>query len=355
MYKNIILRFLILTCIFIGCKDGSSQQSAAFAVKINHLFSNWTADTPGGAVAVISKGKLIYEQYFGMANMENEESFSKRTLTDIGSISKQFTTCLIALLEEENKLSIEDDIRKYLPELSAYSETVKIKHLIFHTSGIRDYEALEMIQGRHYFDKHMSNQYVVDLMSRQKALNFVPNTEFEYSNSNYILLAEIIERVSGKPLNEIAKEKIFAPLGMKHTFFHINQGEDFEHKAIGYEPGDSGYKRPLYQSHLIGDGGLYTTLSDMMKWDRNFYNNQLGNKNESMLERMKDREPLSDGMLNSMGFAQVFTPHPFGKNSWSHGGSGGGYRSFYIRFEGPQFSVIVLSNSDEKKCLYKSE
>lgn len=336
-----------------GCRNNSTKESD-FLEKVPLLFNDWVKDSPGGAVAIVSNGEIIYEEYFGMANMETKIPFSNNSITDIGSISKQFTACLIALLEEESKLSIHDDIRKYLPEIPKYEETVKIEHLLFHTSGIRDYEALELIQGRHYFEERMTNKYVVELMSKQKKLNFTPNTEYEYSNSNYILLAAIIERISGKSLNEVAKERIFDPLKMKNTFFHINQGEDFVNRAIGYEFVDTTFKRPVYRSHLIGDGGLFTTLKDLIKWDENFYNNKLGNSKESLLERMKYREPLSHGTLNNMAFAQIFTHHPFGENSWSHGGSGGGYRSFYIRFEEPKFSVIVLSNTDEKNAFEKA-
>ncbi len=338
----------------MGCQENSSQLPENFLNEVDQLFAEWHEDVPGGAVAIINKGNIIYERYFGVSNMKTKVPFSKNTLTDIGSISKQITACLIAILEEKEMLSIEDDLRKYLPELPEYEETIKIKHLLFHTSGIKDYEALVMIQGLHYFGEHMTNQYVIDLMSKQKTLNFVPNAEFEYSNSNYILLAEIIERVSGKPLNDFAQEQLFKPLEMKQTFFHQNQGEDFENRAIGYEAFDSGFKKPLYSSHLIGDGGLFTTLSDMIKWDKNFYENKLGNRKDSLLKRMKYREPLSNGDSINMAFAQIFTPHPFGENSWSHGGSGGGYRSFYIRFEKPQFSVIVLSNSDKNNAFQKA-
>ncbi|NET35041.1 MAG: beta-lactamase family protein [Cyanothece sp. SIO1E1] len=280
--------------------------------------------------------------------------FSAQTQTDIGSISKQFTACLIALLEEEGKLSLEDNIRKYLPELPTYPNPIRIKHLLHHTSGMRDYEALELLKGRYYFDDHMTNPYVVELMARQRALNFQTNTRYEYSNSNYILLAEIIERVSNRTLNELATSYLFEPLGMEQTFFHINQGEDFDSKAIGYIEMAGEFVRPDYRSHLIGDGGIYTTLQDMIKWDQNFQANRLGKGRPDLLERMKYRTPLSNGNPNFMALAQIFTNHSFGKESWSHGGGGGGYLSFYIRFEEVPFSVIVLSNSQPHNAFQKA-
>lgn len=343
-----------LALALLSCTPSTNLPSSAFTASVDEIMQDWGTDEPGGAVAIIEKGEVIYEKYFGLADRDKGLPFTAQTQTDIGSISKQFTACLIALLEEEGKLSIQDDVRKFIPELPIYQDTIRIKHLIYHTSGIRDYEALELLNGRHYFDDHMSNSHVVELMSRQRSLNFETNSRYEYSNSNYILLAEIIERVSSQTLNELAKTYIFEPLGMDDTFFHINQGDDFESKAIGYTEIEGKLTRPMYQSHLIGDGGIYTTLQDMIKWDQNFYSNRLGKGSPDLLEKMQSRESLTNGNQNFMAFAQIFTTHPFGEESWSHGGGGGGYRSFYIRFEEVPFSVIVLSNSDPHNAFEKA-
>lgn len=338
----------------LSCTSKLADLPHPFTTTIDQIMQDWEPQEPGGAVAVIEKGEVIYERYFGVADLAHGIPFSAQTQTDIGSISKQFTACLIALLEEEGKLSLEDDIRKFIPELITYQDTIRIEHLLHHTSGIRDYEALEMLNGRHYFDDHMTNPYVVALLARQRALNFRPNSRYEYSNSNYILLAEIIERVSNQTLNELATSYLFEPLGMGQTFFHINQGEDFNSKAIGYVEREEELVRPDYRSHLIGDGGIYTTLQDMIKWDQNFYSNRLGKGSRNLLERMKYRTPLLNGNENFMALAQIFTNHAFGKASWSHGGGGGGYLSFYIRFEAVPFSVIVLSNSQPHNAFQKA-
>lgn len=354
MKNSCILLAASLLMAVLSCNSAQDNHSHPFTATIDQIMQDWEPDEPGGAVAVIERGEVIYEQYFGMADLERAVPFSSQTQSDIGSVSKQFTACLIALLEEEGKLSIEDDIRQFIPEFPAYQYTIRIKHLIHHTSGLRDYEALEMLNGRHYFDDHMTNSFVLELMTRQRSLNFRPNTRYEYSNSNYILLAEIIERVTQQSLNQVAKAYIFVPLGMKHTFFHINQGEDFESKAIGYTEKEGALVRPIYRSHLIGDGGIYTTLPDLIKWDRNFLSNRLGKGDPGLLHRMKYRETLTDGNPNFMAFAQIFTEHPFGEESWSHGGGGGGYLTFYIRFEAVPFSVIVLSNSTPHNAFQKA-
>ncbi|MEL6194194.1 MAG: serine hydrolase domain-containing protein, partial [Bacteroidota bacterium] len=352
MKSNFFNRLFLLVIFAAGLEASLSGQKvdSVFLDQVDQLVEEWDRNSPGGAVGIMSEGELVYERYVGLANLETKEAFSENTLSDIGSISKQFTACLIAILEEEGKLSIEDGIREYLPEFPPYADPIKVKHLIFHTSGIKDYEALESLQGKHYFGEHMTNEYVLTLISRQKTLNFPPGSTYEYSNSNYILLAQIVARVSGKTLNEFAKEKIFEPLGMDNTFFHINQGEDFSHRAIGYQSSSEGYSRPIYESHLVGDGGIFTTLSDLAKWDQNFYHNRLGKGNPSLIKRMGYRDTLKSGILSNVAFAQFYTSHPFGENSWSHGGSGGGYRSFYIRFEEARFSVIVLSTTDQKNA-----
>ncbi len=340
--------------LIFACQHSEHHMSIDDRLQLNNLFEDWKKNAPGGGALVIRNGEVIYEAYFGMADFDRGEVFSENTISDLGSVSKQFTACLIALVEEDGMLSIEDDIRKFLPEIPFYGDTIRIKHLLWHTSGLKDYEALVMIKEQNYFDHHMSNAVVLELASMQKSPNFPPGTAYEYSNTNYILLTEIIERVSGATLEKYAYERIFKPLAMDQTFFHRNQGKDFENRAIGYVLNNLEFERPLYRSKLVGDGGLYTTLRDLVKWDQNFYQNKLGKGNPSLIDRMTHREPLIDGTHTHMAFAQIFTEHPFGAHSWSHGGSGGGYRSFYIRFPELHFSVAVLSNSVNNNAFEKA-
>ena len=357
-----VLGLYFFSIIGLGC---NSQDEVASVVQpgngleekidqIDELFSDWNGDRPGGGVAVLNNRSIVYEGYFGMANIEKSEPFTESSITDIGSISKQFTTFSIALLEEEGKLNVDDDIRDYLPEMPDYGTVITIKNLIFHTSGIKDHEELVKLKGLEPYGEHMNNGSAIRMIANQKSLNFAPGSEYEYSNANYVLLAEIVARVSGMAFSTFAKENIFKPLGMVDSFFNLNQGDDFENRAWGYIESENGYERPVYDSHIVGDGGVYTTLRDFVKWDANFLNNVLGKTAASLTERMKYREPLIDGAPNFMAFAQIETMHPFGKTSWSHGGSGGGYRSFYIRFEDPSFSVIVLGNGDENNAFGKA-
>ena len=342
---------VLLAAVPLHCRSQTLQEKID---RVDELIMDWDGMRPGGAVAIVNEGDLIYERYVGLANIEKGEPFSHRTITDVGSISKQFTTFCIALLEEEGKLHIDDDIRDYIPEIPDYGTVIQIKNLIFHTSGIKDHEELVKLKGLEPYGEHMSNASALRVIISQQSLNFAPGSEYEYSNANYVLLAEIVARVSGTAFNSFAKERIFKPLSMYDSFFNLHQGDDFENRAWGYIETKDGYERPVYDSQIIGDGGVFTTLRDFVKWDANFVNNKLGKATASLTERMKYREPLIDGMPNFMAFAQIQTLHPFGKLSWSHGGSGGGYRSFYIRFEDPLFSVIVFGNGDENNAFEKA-
>ena len=354
MSRIIALFTLILIALPLGCQRQSDQATQEKLAQVNEFFSEWEGARPGGAVAIISDGEIIYERYLGFANLEMDIPFAESSVTDIGSISKQFTAFCIALLEDEGKLHVNDDIRDYIPEMHEHDSVVAIKNLLFHTSGIKDHEELVKFMGQEPYGDHMNNAFAVQLISRQTTLNFNPGTKYEYSNANYVLLTEIVERVSAIPFSTFAKERIFDPLGMRDTFFNLNQGGDFENRAWGYRLMPNGYERPIYKSQIIGDGGLYTTVRDFIKWDANFRSNKLGENQNALAERMKYREPLADGRPNFMAFAQMETMHSFGNTSWSHGGSGGGYRSFYIRFEEPAFSVIVFGNAEENNAFEKA-
>ena len=344
----VIICFLLVN----GCDLKRNEISIEQRQQIDRIFLDWTGERPGGAFAIVKNQNVIYENYFGLANLDKKATFNAETIVDIGSVSKQFTAACIAILEEKDELNLQDDIRKYIPELPTYSDTIKVTHLIHQTSGIKDYEALVRLSNRHYFDDFMTNPFVVNLAAKQKSLNFEPGCQYEYSNTNYILLAEIIERVSGTSLNNFASEHIFEPLGMKSTFFNKRQGEDFKNRAYGYVPSSEGFEKPVYRAQLIGDGGVFTTLQDIIKWDKNFFDNKLGLGRATLTERMKSIEPFCDGNIGHYAFAQVFTKLPYG-NSWSHGGGGGGYRTFYERFEEDRISFIALSNADNSNAFGK--
>ncbi|MFN7115803.1 MAG: serine hydrolase domain-containing protein, partial [Saprospiraceae bacterium] len=185
--------------------------------KIDALFSKYNINTPGGVLTIARKGKIIYNKAFGMADLEHNLANNPETIFEAGSVSKQFTAAAILLLADEGKLSLEDDVRRYIPELPDYSTPIKIRHLMTHISGLRDWGAVAAITGWERGKRVHTHAHVLEILSRQKALNFPPGDQYSYCNSGYNLMAIIVDRVSGMPFADFCQQRIFEPMGMKNT------------------------------------------------------------------------------------------------------------------------------------------
>jgi CubicO group peptidase (beta-lactamase class C family) len=309
--------------------------------KVDKLFAQWDkSDSPGCALAIIGDGKILYKRGYGMANLEFNIPISPQTVFYIGSVSKQFVALCVAMLEKQGKISFDDDIREYVPELPEYGIPITIRHLIHHTSGLRDYLTLLDIAGIDFGSFHQ--QDVLDLISRQKELNFVPGEEYLYSNSGYFLLGIIVERASGKTLREFAEKNIFKPLGMKNSRFQDDYRMIIKNRASGYFPtGKEKFKNYLTTYDCVGAGGLYTSVEDLFFWDQNFYHRRVGGKD--LIDKMHTRGKLNDGETLDYAYALVISSYK-GLNTVQHGGALGGYRSAIIRFPEQNFSVICLAN-----------
>jgi CubicO group peptidase (beta-lactamase class C family) len=337
MIKRMILLVLFLGLIFPAFADQMTDQ-------VDKLFSQWDKkDSPGCALAIIKDGKIIYKRGYGMADLERDVPITSKSVFDIASTSKQFVAMSIALLAEEGKLSLDDDIRKHIPEMPDYGNKITLRHLLHHTSGIRDYCEL-MYLAAMPFENDYPEAQIIELIARQKALNFIPGDKHLYSNSGYFLLGEIVKRVSGKSLNEFTKEKIFEPLDMKITHFYDDFTRVVKNRAIGYFPKkEGGYGIAVYLFDLVGDGGLLTSVEDLFLWDQNFYHNKLGKQGQKLIEQLLTPGTLNDGKKLDYAFALGIGEYK-GLKMVSHGGSWAGYRSQLLRFPGQQFSVICLSN-----------
>jgi len=311
------------------------------ADRVDKLFNQWDkVDTPGCALAVIKDGKIIYKRGYGMANLEHNIPISPKTVFYIGSVSKQFVAFSTAILAKQGKLSLDDDIRKYVPELPDYGTPVTIRHLLHHTSGLRDYLALLDIAGIDFGYFHEKD--VLELITRQKELNFKSGEEYLYSNSGYFLLAVIVERASGKSLRKFAEENIFRPLGMKNSHFHDDYTEIIKDRASGYYPAGKGkYKNFISTFDCVGSGGLFTSVEGLFLWDQNFYHNKVGGKD--LINFIHTRGTLNNGKKLNYAFALSIGIYK-GLKTVGHGGALGGYRSAFIRFPEQNFSVICLSN-----------
>ena len=311
--------------------------------KIDRIFAAWDKPTsPGCALGVLQSGRFVYERGYGMANLDYDIPNSPRLVYYVGSDSKQFTAASIALLVLDGKIRLEDDIRKYIPEMPDYGTPITINHLIHHTSGIRDIYGLMSLGGLRIEDV-FSDSEAVALIAHQKELNFKPGDDYLYSNSGYFLLGQIVKRVSGTSLREFADERIFQPLGMTHTHFHDDPGHVMKGRAMSYESdGKGGYRISYIQNFdKIGAGGLYTTIEDLQKWDENFYTHRIGGDALQTMIHMR-------GVLNKGDTI----PYAFGNNVTSyrglrvdeHGGSLMGYKAEILRFPDQHFSVLETCN-----------
>ena len=297
-------------------------------------------DGPGATVAVARDGKIIYSKGFGHAELEYDVHNTPQTIFHIASVSKQFTAFSIAMLADQGKLSVDDNIRKYLPEIHNFGTPITIRQLIYHTSGLRDQWNLLVMAGWRMDDVITKNQ-IMRVISRQRELNFKPGDQYSYCNTGYTLLAEIVSRVSGKSFPEWTKENIFVPLGMNNTLFYDDHERIVPNRAYSYYNDVNGYKKSVLNYANVGATSLFTTVEDLSKWAMNFENVKVGNAN--VMAMIEQRSILNSGDTTRYAFGQVIEEYK-GLKTVSHGGGDAGYRTFLLRFPDQKFSVSVFSN-----------
>src|SRR5216684_3839718 len=324
------------------------------AVAVDEIFMDLTkAGSPGCALGVYRDGKMIYSKGYGLANLEENVPITPQSVFDIGSTSKQFTASSILLLEKQGKLSINDDVRKYVPELPDYGQNVTILHLLNHTSGLRDYLTLMDLAGIH-IDGVTTDEDALQIISRQKALNFAPGSDWLYSNTGFFLLSVIVKRVSGKTLREFAGENIFTPLAMTHTQFRDDHTSLIANRAMAYDAKEKapGYRLNVSYFEQTGDGAVHTSVEDLLKWDENFYSGQIGGKD--FLTEVQEQGKLNGGKV--LDYAKgLFIQDYRGLRTVSHGGSWGGYRAELLRFPEQHFSVACLCNRSDANPSKKAQ
>jgi len=314
---------------------------------IDSIFSEWKfPQTPGGALAVVKDGKITYEKGYGSADLEHDIAITPSTVFYIGSVSKQFVTFCILLLEEDGKLNLDDNIQTYFPDFPDYGSPLTIRHFIHHTSGVRDFLSLMDLKGRSYLDE-ISKEEVYQLIKQQKELNFEPGERYLYSNSCYFMLALIVEKVSGKPIRQFAQEQIFDPLGMKNSKFFDDNTKLIKNKAFSYQRNNNGdFENLINRFELVGSGGVYSTVEDLYLWDQNFYKNKLGNATQDIINKMQSEGLLNNGESSGYAFALNMGKYK-GLKTVEHSGSLAGYRADLLRFPNQAFSVIILSNRSD--------
>lgn len=315
----------------------------ATARRIDGVFAAYASPTaPGCAVGVYQNGRIAFEKGYGSANIEYAAPITPRTPFIMGSVSKQFTAAAIALLVEQGRLRLDDDVRRYVPELPDYGKTITIDQLVHHTSGIRDFWTL--VQAA---DMRNDDGYTVDdvlrLAARQRNLNFAPGAEYNYSNTGYVLLGIVVKRVSGRTLRQFAAEEFFAPLGMTHSHFQDDHTEPVPGRAAAYAPlpGGRGWKIDVWNNDIVGQGGLMTTIEDLQKWDENFYTGAVGGT--AFLARQLQRGVLNDGTTLPYAFGLEELDYR-GLPIVEHSGTTGGYRTDITRFPTRHTTVATMCN-----------
>lgn len=335
---------IIYTSLFIFSSVTFSQMiPTANEQKVDRLFSQYTTkDSPGAAIVIVKDGKIILKKEYGMADLENDIPITSSTVFHIGSVSKQFTGYSILLLEQQGKLNLNDDIRKYLPELPGFTSKITIRHLLNHTSGLRDNESLFALCGISTADTY-SNDNSMELVKHQRELNFNPGNEIAYCNTGFILAAEIIERITGKTLRDWTTKNIFQPLGMTNTQFNDDNTRIIKHFAPSYwEPDRTLLAKGILNSSNVGSTGIITTTDDIAKWLIHFGDPKVGGKT-TMNKLLTDTCFTNNGELVDYSYGIAVTKHEGIKVNF-HSGSDAGYKAFNAYFPEYNFGVAVLSN-----------
>ncbi len=308
--------------------------------QLDSLFAKYSSkDAPGFSLTIVKDGEVIHSYQRGLANLEYDIPINDKTIFMLASISKQFTAACISLLISDKKMALDDDVRKYLPELPNYGKTITIRHLLNQTSGIRNHNVLQDLKGSNYEFEIYTNKQVCELIFQQKGINNVPGEKMLYSNSNYLLLALILERVSGKSLNSFATEHIFQPLGMSNTFYKSSNNEIIKNNAYPYYKDAKGYQQP----RNIGIRGLNSTGRDLAKWSTIFTSNHSPFADISKF--LTTTDTLNDGTRSTYARG-MFVSNYKGYQTVHHSGMDIGMRTQMISIPKENITVILLANTE---------
>ena len=353
---------LISKCILIFvviANSISAQTNDKAATQIDSVFSKYNSNTPGAAVAIVKDGVVIFKKGYGMANLEYDIATSPKTIFHIASVSKQFTSFAIYLLEKQGKISFDDDIRKYIPELPVYEKPITIRHLCSHTSGLKDQWSLLTLAGWR-MDDVITTEQILKITNSYKELNFAPGTEFKYSNTGFTLLAEIVKRVSGQSFSAFTKEHIFAPLKMDNTQFYEDNNKIVKNRAYSYGTKDGTYEKRNLNYSTAGPTSLFTNAEDLSKWVLNFEHPIVGDpeliRKFNETSTLDNQQPAVLGVIDDETIYHAkgqFKRNYKGHNLYNHTGSDAGFKSYLVRFPEDKLSIILLSN-DENFASYKT-
>lgn len=347
MDKKISRHFInlfLFSCVFLfSAFQTVNSQSASDIKELDSIFSSWdSATTPGCAVGVSEKGVPLVTRAWGMADLENPVRNTPSTIFEAGSVSKQFVSGSLILLALEGKLSLDDDIRQYITELPDYGFAITLRHLLNHTSGLRDWGSVAAISGWNRGQRTHSHDHVLDILSRQSELNFPPGERYSYSNSGYNLLVIIIERVTEMPFAEYSSNKIFEPLGMTSTQWRNDYTRIVPGRSSAYSgsEGDDVFtiNRPI--EHVHGNGGLLTTVRDLLTWSHAVTSGYFG---QDFYEELTRQGVLNSGRTIAYASAvRVDSDH--GQSQIVHTGATSGYRAYLSTYPEQNLTIALLCN-----------
>lgn len=337
----VLLVFLLLTSQE-SISQGTKAELGNIELQIDSIFSEYNdLNKPGAAVAVVKNGDIVFKKGYGSANFEYDIPVTPATIFPVASLSKQFTVFSLLLLADQGKLSLDDDIRKFIPEVPDFGNEITLRHLATHTSGLREEGDLLALAGLRYGDV-IATEHILELVANQKALNYNPGDEHLYCNTGFTLLAEVVARVSGQSFAGFTKSNIFDPLGMSSTLFYDDYEKVVKNRAYSYWSDGTEMKKGILSTSRVGPTGLFTTVEDLSLWTLNFSNPKVGNSN--IISQMNTLATLNTGKTFGGAYGQYINKYK-GLHQIYHGGSSAaGYRAYLGRFPQQEFAVIVLSN-----------
>ena len=318
-----------------------AQLSEVQTQKIDSLFVEWNKpNQPGGAIGIMQKGKIMYSKAFGLASLEYNVPNTIGTIFNTGSVSKQFTAMGIVLLHQQGKLSFDDDIRKYLPDLPDFGNTITIRHMLHHTSGMRSLHAMLGLAGWRDDDSR-TNEDLYRFMLNQQELNFKPGEEYLYCNTGYMLMVNIIEKLTEQKFPVWMNDNIFTPLGMVDTYVEDNYMRIVSNNATSYYGSNSKFQRAVEFWGYIGSGNMHSTVKDLLIWLNNF--SEPSPNWEQAFKMLQITDNLNDGSINNYAFG-VTVDEVKGHKRVQHGGAIGGFRSFISNYPEEELSIAILTN-----------
>jgi CubicO group peptidase (beta-lactamase class C family) len=342
--KNFLFVFAVLAFLSSGtwAQVPNKDKVVASAERAFEKYTKaYVGPAPGCAAAVSLNGERVFEKAFGLADMEFNVPNTPQTLFESGSVAKQFTAAAIVLLQQDGKLSIDDPVRKYIPELPDYGSPLTIRHLLNHTSGIRDWGTVMSLTGAGRGERVISQDLALDVITHQRALDFTPGSEYSYSNSGYNLAAIIVERVSKQKFSAFLEERLFKPIGMKNSSLRDDYQRIVPGRAQAYSRQGTGpWRLNMPFMNVYGNGGMLTTVGDWMKWNAMLDSKSLG---APLVNALETQGVLNDG--RKIAYALGLTVDKYkGLKDVSHGGATAGYQTFLARYPDNKVSIGVMCN-----------